>query len=98
MNQLVMNARCAGVSAYIEGYDKFDGKLNAAAMLAEERGAFWSLMVDYAPGSEVYAWSLFPENASGGAPNGRLISGAGTVSQIAEQVCIVITGQGKSAR
>jgi hypothetical protein len=68
MDQLAVNARCAGVSAYIEGYDKFDGKLNAAAMQAEERGAFWSLMVDYAPGSEVYAWSLFPENASGGAP------------------------------
>jgi hypothetical protein len=98
LDQLAVNARCAGVSAYIEGYDKFDGKLNAAAMQAEERGAFWSLMVDYAPGSEVHGWSLFPENASGGTPNGRLISGAGTVSQIAEQVCIVVTGQGRSVR
>jgi len=92
MDQLIVNTRCAGVSAYIEGYDKFDGKLNAAAMQAEERGAFWSLMVDYAPGSEVYGWSLFPENANGDTPNGRMISGAGTVSQIAEQVCIVVTG------
>jgi hypothetical protein len=92
MDQLIVNGRCAGVSAYIEGYDKFDGKLNAAAMQAEEGGAFWSLMVDYAPGSEVHGWSLFPESASGGTPNGRMISGAGTVSQIAEQVCIVVTG------
>ena len=98
MDQLAVNVRCAGVSAYIEGYDKFDGKLNAAAMQAEERGAFWSLMVDYAPGSEVYGWSMFPENASGGAPNGHLISGKGTVSQIAEQVCIVVTGQGRRVR
>ena len=92
MDQLIVNARCAGVTAYIEGYDKFDGKLNAAAMQAEKRGAFWNLMVDYAPGSEVYGWSLFPENANGGIPNGRMISGAGTVSQIAEQVCVVVTG------
>ena len=92
MDQLIVNARCAGVSAYIEGYDKFDGKFNAAAMQAEESGAFWSLMVDYKPGSEVHGWSLFPEGASGGTPNGRMISGAGTVSQIAEQVCIVVTG------
>ena len=98
MDQLAVNVRCAGVSAYIEGYDKFDGKLNAAAMQAEERGAFWSLMVDYAPGSEVHGWSLFPENASGGTPNGRMISGTGTVSQIAEQVCIVVTGQGRGVR
>ena len=92
MDQLIVNTRCAGVFVYIEGYDKFDGKLNAAAMQAEKRGAFWNLMVDYAPGSEVYGWSLFPENANGGIPNGRMISGAGTVSQIAEQVCVVVTG------
>jgi hypothetical protein len=97
MDQLAVNTRCSGVSAYIEGYDKFDGKFNAAAMQAEERGAFWSLMVDYAPGSKVHAWSLFPENAVGAtSSNGRLISGEGTVSQIAEQVCAVVTGQGTS--
>jgi hypothetical protein len=90
MDQLAVNTRCSSVSAYIEGYDKFDGKFNAAAMQAEEGSGYWSLMVDYAPGSKVHGWSLFPVNASGTTPSdGRLISGEGTVSQIAEQVCIV---------
>jgi hypothetical protein len=98
MDQLAVNTRCSGVSAYIEGYDKFDGKFNAAAMQAEERGAFWSLMVDFVPGSKVHAWSLFPEYAvSATSPNARLISGDGTVAQIAEQVCTVVTGHGSSA-
>jgi hypothetical protein len=52
-------------------------------------------MVDYVPGSKVYNWALFP-TASSGRPNGRMISSEGTVSQIAEQVCIVVTGQGAS--
>jgi hypothetical protein len=29
MDQFVVNTRCGGVAAYIEGYDKFDGKFNA---------------------------------------------------------------------
>jgi hypothetical protein len=99
MDQLAVNTRCAGVSAYIEGYDKFDGKFNAAAMQAEEGSGYWSLMVNYAPGSKVHGWSLFPVNASGTTPSdGRMISGEGTVSQIAEQVCIVVTRHGASIR
>jgi hypothetical protein len=97
MDQMAVNTRCSGVSAYIEGFDKFDGKFNAAAMQAEERGAFWSLMVDYVPGSKVHGWSLFPENAVGAtSSNARLISGEGTVSQIAEQVCTIVTRHGTS--
>jgi hypothetical protein len=99
MDQLAVNTRCSSVSAYIEGYDKFDGKFNAAAMQAEEGSGYWSLMVDYAPGSKVHGWSLFPVNASGTTPSdGHLISGEGTVSQIAEQVCIVVTRHGASIR
>jgi hypothetical protein len=82
---------------YIEGYDKFDGKFNAVAMQAEERNDYWGLMVDYAPGSKVYSWALFP-TARSGRPNGRMISGEGAASQIAEQVCIVVTGRGASVR
>ncbi len=99
MDQLAVNTRCSGVSAYIEGYDKFDGKFNVAAMEAEEGNRYWSLMVDYVPGSEVHGWSLFPVGASGTTPSdGRLISGEGTVFQIAEQVCIVVTRHGGSTR
>jgi hypothetical protein len=97
MDQLAVNRQCAGVSAYIEGYDQFDGEFNAVAMQAEERNDYWGLMVDYAPESKVYSWALFP-TARGGRPNGRMVSGEGTVSQIAEQVCIIVTGQGASVR
>jgi hypothetical protein len=96
-DQFAVNTRCTGVAAYIEGYDKFDGKFNAVAMQVEERNDYWDLMVDYAPGSKVYSWALFP-TARSGRPNGRMISGEGTVSQIAEQVCIVVTGHGASVR
>jgi hypothetical protein len=92
-DQLAITRLCAGVSAYIDGHDKFDGKFNDAAQQAKERNDYWLLMVDYAPGSKVYGWSLFPEKA-GGADNGAMISGEGTTAQIAEQVCIVVTGQG----
>jgi hypothetical protein len=69
------------VAAYIEGYDKFDGKFNAVAMQAEERNDYWGLMVDYAPGSKVYSWALFP-TARSGRPNGRMISGEDAASQM----------------
>ena len=65
MDQFAVNTRCGGVAAYIEGYDKFDGKFNAVAMQAEERNDYWGLMVDYAPGSQVYSWALFPTARSG---------------------------------
>ena len=97
MDQFAVNTRCGGVAAYIEGYDKFDGKFNAVAMQAEERNDYWGLMVDYAPGSKVYSWALFP-TARSGRPNGRMISGEGAASQIAEQVCIVVTGRGAGVR
>jgi hypothetical protein len=98
IDQLAVNARCAGVSAYIEGDDKFDGKRNAAAMQAEERNDYWGLHVDYWPGSKVRGWWLFPKKARGTMENGRMISGEGTLSQIAEQVCIVVSGRGASVR
>ena len=66
-------------------------------MQAEERNDYWDLMVDYAPGSQVYSWALFP-TARSGRPNGRMISGEGAAFQIAEQVCIVVTGRGASVR
>jgi hypothetical protein len=80
-----------------QGYDKFNGKFNAMTMLAEERNNYWGLMVDYAPGSRAYSWALFP-TARSGRPSGRMISGEGAAFQIAEQVCIVVTGRGTRVR
>jgi hypothetical protein len=76
-----------------QGYGKFNGKFNAVTMLAED----WGLMVDYAPGSRAYSWAQFP-TARSGRPSGRMISGEGAAFQIAEQVCIVVTGRGTRVR
>lgn len=94
MDLLAVNRDCKGVTAFLEGHDKYDGKFNEAATQAKRNG-YWSLMVDYVPGSKVYGWSLLPWK---GEQMGRMISGEGTVSQIAEQVCIVVNGQGAAVR
>jgi hypothetical protein len=94
MDQLAVNRHCAGVTAYIAGYDEYDGKFNEAATQAEQNG-YWSLMVDYAPASKTYEWSLLPTK---GDEMGRMVSGEGTPFQIAEQVCIVVKGQGARVR
>jgi hypothetical protein len=100
VHQVAANSLCRGVSAYIEGDDKYDGKFNDAAMAAEKDKAYWLLLVDYVPGSEAYAWSLFPENMQldPRSASGRLISGEGTSSQIAAQICTDITKRGANAR
>ena len=77
-------------------YDKFNGKFNAVTMLAEERNNYWRLMVDYAPGSRAYSGALC--SGLSGRPSGRMISGEGAAFQIAEQVCIVVTGRGTRVR
>lgn len=99
VEQLAANPLCAGVSAYIEGYGKYDKKFNEEAMQAEKHNGYWLLLVDYTPGSETYAWSLYPENVQHAPPvsNGRLL-GEGTTSQIVKQICAVVTRQDTGVR
>jgi hypothetical protein len=88
---IAANPVCVGTAAYIEGHDKYDGKLSEAAMQAEKNGEYWLLLIDYTPGTEIAAWSLFPEHVRD-APllsSGRLV-GEGTAAQIVEQVCSVV--------
>ena len=40
MDQFAVNRGCVSVAAYIEGYDKFDGKFNAVVMQAEQRNDY----------------------------------------------------------
>jgi hypothetical protein len=68
------------------------------AMQAEERNDYWDLMVDYAPGSKVYSWARCSRPRAVGDQMVGMISGEGAASQIAEQVCIVVTGRGPSVR
>lgn len=83
---------CTDVSVYIEGYEKYDGKLNETAIQAEQHKDYWLLLVDYTPGSQIYAWSLFPENMrlEPSSPTGHLNLGEGTISQITTQICTAV--------
>ena len=53
-------------------------------------------MLYYQPGSKVHAWALFETDNLGHIMNPRLkvVKGEGTPAQIADEVCIVVTGQG----
>ena len=61
-DQLAVTARCSGVTAFIEGDLKYDGKLNEAALEAEEGNPYWNLRLDYRPHGAIYDWALYAEN------------------------------------
>jgi hypothetical protein len=55
------------------------------------------LHLDYQPGSKVFGWTLFP-NKAGMKPDGNFVSGEGTASKAAKQICIVASGRGAMIR
>jgi hypothetical protein len=55
------------------------------------------LHLDYQPGSKVFGWTLFP-NKAGMKPEGNFVSGEGTASKAAKQICIVASGRGAMIR
>lgn len=102
MDLLAVNPRCKGVEVILDWHEKFDGKLNPAAIEIQEQKDHWNLFLDYIPGSKVHSWSLFPasswNNRASNFGKGRMVSGEGTAPQIADQICTVVTGQGASLR
>ena len=95
MNALAVNTRCKGVVAVIGGHEKYDGKFNPVATAIQEHKDHWDLLLDYIPGSKVHEWSLEPTSAGNNQRllEGQIVSGEGSAAQIADQVCIVVTGQ-----
>ena len=100
MNALAVNTRCKGVVAVIAWHEKYDGKLNPVATDIEEHKDHWELLLDYIPGSKVHEWSIYPTAAwnSRRVLDREDVSGEGSAAQIADQVCIVVTGQGATVR
>ena len=100
MDLFAVNARCQGVVIVIEGDEKYDGGLNAVATDLMVQKDHWDLLLDYIPGSKTYFWSIFPaaafNNSKSEFGKGRGVWGEETAAQIAEQVCIVVKGQGAS--
>lgn len=100
MDALAVNTRCKGVVAVIGGHEKYDGKFNPVATAIQEHKDHWDLLLDYIPGSKVHEWSLEPQHAWNNQRllEGQMVSGDGSAAQIADQVCIVVTGQGAAVR
>jgi hypothetical protein len=102
LNLLAVSPRCRGVTVFIEGDENYDGRIDATIADVKKWNDHWDLHLDYVPGSKVHGWWLFPSCAGnkGGGFNlrGPVISGEGATAMIADQVCVVVTGQGATVR
>jgi len=97
-SQMATNPRCQGVDVFRQNHPDYDGKINFDELADQMKQVHWTLFLEYNPGQTIHNWTLFPwtgGDASGGelVPGGML-EGEGTVSQIADQICIVVTKRG----
>src|SRR5262249_18431631 len=82
-SKFAVTTRCKGVTVLHPG---FDGDFNLKAV-----NFYWKLVLYYSPGEKVQAWALLrSDDPFKGGP----VAGEGTPAQIADEVCIVVTGQG----
>jgi hypothetical protein len=89
------NPRCAGVTVvrgWLDRYDPGDGH----DYLATIANKHWELLLDFTPGSKTHGWSLFRVTANQNIED--RFSGEGTPDQIANAVCIAMTGKGATVR
>jgi hypothetical protein len=74
------------------------GKINFDELADQMKQVHWTLFLEYNPGQTTHNWTLFPwtgGDVSGGelVPGG-MVEGEGAVSQIVDQICIVVTKRG----
>jgi hypothetical protein len=95
MSRMTTNTRCQGVDVFRQTDYNYDGKNNLNELADPMKQGHWSLHLDYNPGRTNHNWTLFPYTG-GEVPkiqNG-VVSGEGTVSQVADQICIVVMKRG----
>ena len=97
-SQMATNPRCQGVDVFRQSHPDYDGKTNFNELADQLKQVHWTLFLEYNPGQTTHNWTLFPwtgGDVSGGelVPGG-MVEGEGTVSQIADQICIVVTKRG----
>jgi hypothetical protein len=100
-SRMATNPRCQGVDVFRQNDDDYDGKNNLAELEGQMKQAHWELFLDYNPGLITHHWTLFPWTggvAGGDIVKSGIVSGEGTVSQIADQICTVVTKQGANIR
>jgi hypothetical protein len=89
---------CAGITVIRDPHPDFDGVgVSQTNYALKQQKAYWNLHLDYQPGSRVFGWTLFP-NKAGMKSDGNLVSGEGTASKAAKQICIVASGGGATIR
>jgi len=96
-SRMATNPRCQGVDVFQQNHSDYDGKNNFNELADQMKQVHWDLYLDYNPGQTTHNWTLFPK--TGGVSGGELVingivEGEGTVSQIADQICIVVTKRG----
>jgi hypothetical protein len=74
-------------------YDAGSSFASRANFAIRQKKPFWDLHLDYRPGSKVFGWHLFPNDA-GLKSSGPLASGEGTKTEAANQICSVASGRG----
>jgi hypothetical protein len=74
-------------------YDAGSTAASRANYAIRQKKPFWDLHLDYRPGSKVFGWHLFPNDA-GPKSSGPLVSGEGTKTEAARRICIVASGRG----
>jgi hypothetical protein len=74
-------------------YDAGSSAASRANYAIRQKKPFWDLQLDYRPGSKVFGWHLFPNDA-GLKSSGPLVSGEGTKTEAASQICSVASGRG----
>jgi len=97
-SRMATNPRCHGVDVFRQSHPDYEGKINFNELADQLKQVHWTLFLEYNPGQTAHNWTLFPwtgGDVSGGElVAGGLVEGEGTVSQIADQICIVVTKGG----
>ena len=96
-DRMATNLRCQGVDVFRRNDYHYDDKDNFNELTDQMKQVHWTLFLEYNPGQTTHNWTLFPW--TGGVSGGEfvrsgMVSGEGSVSQIADQICIAVKKQG----
>jgi hypothetical protein len=100
---MVTNPQCAGVTIVPGWQEKYNGggwrAKGGRKVLTAQHKDHWGLLMQVGPGSEKAAWWLeqwtpWTQSALDFYRTHPMVDGTGTPAQIAEDVCVVVNGQG----
>ncbi|SRR6266851_259662 len=93
LKAMAISTRCRGVTIFRETREPN----NFSELEPHRRRFHWDLLLNYVPGYRAHSWVLAPINGQG-RTEGAAQRGEEVPVQIAEHVCIIVTGQGATIR